>query len=58
MKTTTTKSSGIKVKASIKAGGIWQNGTNHNQSGLKVRAGVKAGAFICLKNHNGQLLAV
>jgi len=58
MKTKTTKTSGIKVTANVKAGGLcpWQS--NHNQQGLKVRAGVKAGLLIALRNHNSRLLKV
>jgi hypothetical protein len=52
MKTTTT-TQGLKVRTSIKAGGM---GLNHNQTlvrGLKVRTGTKAGA---LNNHNQTLV--
>jgi len=35
-----TKTSGIKVKSSVKAGGL---NMNHARRALKVRAGVKAG---------------
>jgi hypothetical protein len=37
-----TKSSGIKVKSSVKAGGL---NMNHTRPALKVRAGVKAGGY-------------
>jgi hypothetical protein len=36
------KTSGIRVKASVKAGGF--GGANHN-AGLRVKAAVKAGGF-------------
>ena len=38
---TTTKNTGIKVNASVKAGGLVT--PNHSRSGLKVKAGIKAG---------------
>ena len=31
---------GVKVKMSIKAGGVWRN---HNQTAVRVKSGVKAG---------------
>lgn len=52
----TTKNSGIKVNAGVKAGGI---GTpNHSCIGLKVKAGVKAGSTISVQNHNSRPLTV
>jgi hypothetical protein len=56
----TTKNTGIKVNAGVKAGGLptgW-NGSNHNRNALKVKAGVRAGAVIQLANHNTRLLPV
>jgi hypothetical protein len=53
---TTTKNTGIKVNAGVKAGAIGYN--NHTQSGLKVRAGIKAGATLCQWNHNVRLIAL
>ena len=41
MKTIQTNS-GLKVKASVKAGGL----PNHNRGGLRVKAGVKAGGLV------------
>ncbi len=49
--------SGIKVKATVKAGGI-NALTNHNRArlriggGIKVKATVKAGGINALTNHN------
>jgi hypothetical protein len=40
----------LKVKTSLKAGGIGKLATNHASAGLKVRAGLKAGRI--LRNHN------
>jgi hypothetical protein len=40
---------GLKVKTSVKAGGLTM--INHNRSGLKVRGGVKAGG-LSGTNHN------
>ena len=51
---TTTKNSGLKIKTSIKAGGI---SSNHNQTlvrGLKVRTSIKAGGLSA--NHNETLV--
>lgn len=45
MKTTT--KNGLKVKANVKAGGVW---SNHIRSGLTVKVGVKAGEIV-LANH-------
>ena len=53
----TTKNSGIKVNAGVKAGGFVISGPNHNRSALKVKAGIKAGTVIQLANHNRQMLA-
>jgi hypothetical protein len=51
----TKSSSGIKVKAGIKAGGLWL--INHTRSGLKVRTGIKAaGGGIWQNNHSARLL--
>jgi hypothetical protein len=54
MKTATTKT-GLKIKASVKAGAIGP--FNHNRPALKVRAGVKAGG-IGQHNHNRSALKV
>jgi hypothetical protein len=51
---TTTKNTGIKVTASVKAGAI---SGNHTRGGLKVNAGIKAG-YICKHNHNALSLTV
>jgi hypothetical protein len=53
MKTTTT--TGLKVKSTIKAGGIQP--PNHNRSGLKVKTAIKAGG-IQPPNHNRSGLKV
>jgi hypothetical protein len=53
---TTTKNTGIKVTAGVKAGGVPTG--NHNRTGLRVRAGIKAGATITVQNHNMRLLSV
>ena len=37
---TTTTTTGLKVKTTIKAGGLWA--VNHSRAGLKVRSAVKA----------------
>ena len=50
---TTTANAGLKVKASIKAGGM---PLNHNRNGLKVKAGIKAGEIVFLRNHSARLL--
>ena len=52
--TTTTKSTGLKVKTTIKAGGL--STVNHNRAGLKVRSAVKAGGTILCSNHNRRAL--
>ncbi len=46
--------SGIKVKATVKAGGLQQN---HNRPGIKVRVGVRAGEIL-QSNHSVRALAV
>ena len=51
---TTTKNTGIKVNANVKAGSIQ---ANHTRGGLKVKAGIKAG-YICKHNHNALALTV
>jgi hypothetical protein len=51
---TTTKNSGIKVNANIKAGGLGSG--NHNRSGIKVRAAIKAGEML-QANHNQRPLS-
>jgi hypothetical protein len=56
MKTKTTKTSGIKVTANVKAGGLGSQ--NHNQAGLRVKAAIKAGSMISVKNHSLMLLAI
>ncbi|MES1204535.1 MAG: hypothetical protein ABUS79_01235 [Pseudomonadota bacterium] len=47
---TSTKTSGLRVKTGIKAGGFKANHT----SGLRVKTGIKAGGFKA--NHNTSLL--
>jgi len=47
---TTTKNTGIKVTASVKAGGFFLPG-NHNRGGLAVKTSLKAGTSYHL-NHN------
>jgi len=73
MKTTTTNA-GLKIKATIKAGGILPN---HTRSALKVRSAIKTGGILpnhtrsglvvktavkagynCMKNHSARLLVV
>ena len=55
MKTKTTNS-GIKVKASVKAGGFQ---FNHNAFGLRIKAGLKGGAMLPLRpNHSLRLLTL
>ena len=56
MKTKTTKTSGLKVTAGVKAGGLGWN--NHNRTGIKIKAGIKAGSMIAVKNHNRRVLSV
>ena len=51
--TTTTKTTGLKVKTTIKAGGLMR--MNHNRAGLKVRSAVKAGGLMMM-NHNRRAL--
>ena len=58
---TTTKNTGIKVTAGVKAGGIVPNGQaagNHNRNGLKIKSGIKAGAPVHQSNHNRCLLTL
>ena len=52
---TTTKNTGIKVTANVKAGGL---NSNHNSAGLRVKAGLKAGMTELRHNHSAQLLGV
>jgi len=53
----TKSSSGLKVKAGIKTGGLCVQ--NHTRSGLRVRTGIKAaGGGIYQSNHNARALAV
>jgi len=54
---TTTKNTGIKVNAGVKAGGVCP-GPNHNRSGLKVASGIKAGDVLRAPNHNARMIAV
>jgi len=56
MKTKTTKTSGIKVTANVKAGGI--DLRNHNRTALRIKAGIKGGSMISVKNHSTNLLAL
>jgi hypothetical protein len=56
MKTKTTKTSGLKVTANVKAGGL--PARNHNQAALRVKSGIKAGPMIAVRNHNLRLLAL
>ncbi len=51
---TTTKNTGIKVNANVKAGALT---VNHVRPGLTVKAGIKAG-YICKHNHTTRLLAI
>jgi hypothetical protein len=53
---TTTKSTGIKVNTSVKAGGLPY--VNHNQTGLKVRSGIRGGSSIVFRNHNARMFSV
>ena len=53
----TKSTSGLKVKAGIKAGGL--PAANHSRSGLKVKTSIKAGSGIDPQpNHNRRLLSV
>jgi len=54
---TTTKNTGIKVTASVKAGGLGAQG-NHNRSGIKVRSAIKGGELIRESNHSNWLIAI
>lgn len=56
MKTKTIKTSGIKVTANVKAGGLGLG--NHNRTGLRVRSEIRAGSMISVRNHNVRLLAL
>ena len=49
---TTSSNSGLKVKTSIKAGGL---GLNHNRTALKVRSNIRGG-YTCSPNHNASLI--
>jgi hypothetical protein len=51
---TTTKNTGIKVKANVKAGGFKDN---HNKTGLKVLSNLKAGG-IYKSNHSPRVLSL
>jgi len=56
---TTTKNTGIKVNAGVKAGGVGPfSAGNHNRTALRVKAGIKAGTVIQLANHSRRLLAL
>jgi len=46
--------SGIKVKGSIKAGGL--TSVNHNRTAIKVRSGLRAAGIS--SNHNARLFAL
>lgn len=53
---TKAKNTGIKVTASVKAGGL---NSNHNAAGLKIRSGVKAGSTTELRqNHSARMIVV
>ena len=52
---TTTKTTGLSIKTSIKAGGIGP--VNHNRNGLKVKSAIRAGG-IGPVNHNRKGLKV
>jgi len=45
--TSTKTKTGLAIKTSLKAGGLW---ANHNRTGLKVRTAIKAGSLT--SNHN------
>jgi hypothetical protein len=53
---TTTKNTGIKVTAGVKAGGVPY--MNHSQTGLKVKSGLRGGAPILYRNHNSRVLTI
>ena len=53
---TSTRNPGLKVKASVKAGGF-NIGPNHNRSGLKVRTAVKSG-YTAVTNHSRRITAL
>ena len=49
----TTKNTGIKVTANVKAGGL--PFVNHSRTGLKVKSALRAGAIV-YRNHSANLL--
>jgi hypothetical protein len=54
MKTTTTKATtGIKVNAGIKAGGLC---VNHNPTAIRVKSSVRAGSGMFCRNHSIRFL--
>ena len=53
----TTKNTGIKVNAGVKAGGL-VGSCNHTGRGLKVAAGLKAGSLIQGYNHSRNALSL
>ena len=50
MKTSSSKNAGLKVKTSVKAGGV---PLNHNRNGLKVKTSIKACGVPLNHNRNG-----
>lgn len=55
---TTTKNTGIRVNAGVKAGGL-PTSANHNRGGgLKVSVRIKAGTLIQCYNHNRSLISL
>ena len=51
----TISKSGLKIKSTIKAGGLGPY--NHNRAGLKIKTAIKAG-HTGMQNHNVRLFAV
>jgi len=51
--TKTTKTTGLKVKAGVKAGGL---NFNHSRPAIRVSTAIKCGACIYLRNHSRALM--
>ena len=55
-KTTTERSSGIKVSSAVKAGGVPY--LNHTRTGLKVKTALRGGTSILYRNHSAVRLSL